>query len=68
MSLETLKEQLGLLAPAVRRQLLAYLVVLEDTEDQDYRRRLAQKIDDSSPERCLSIEEVERRLRADAAG
>lgn len=68
MSLETLKDQLRALAPATRRQLMAYLVVLEDNEDPDYRRRLARKIDDDSPDRWLPIEEVERRLRTDAAG
>ena len=41
---------------------MAFMVVLEDEGDQNYATKLAQRIDDRSPERWLTAEQCERKL------
>ena len=62
MSFDTLKKKVESLADGERRKLLAFMVTLEDRGRQDYREELARRIDDHSPERWRTIEEVEREL------
>lgn len=62
MSIEAIKNELRALPPEERRKLVAFMVVLEDEGRVDYAAKLAQKIDDHSPERWLSLEQCEREL------
>jgi len=67
MSFETIKEQVDLLQDAERRRLLAYLVSIEDAKMTGYAERLGKKIDDNTPERWLTIEELDKKLGLNAA-
>jgi hypothetical protein len=62
MSIEMLKSEVQSLSAAERRKLMAFMVVLEDQGRADYATKLAQKIDDKSPDRWLSAEQCEQQL------
>jgi len=62
MSIEALKRELRSLPTEERRKLMAFMVVLEDEANADYATRLAQRIDDRSPDRWLTPEQCERQL------
>jgi hypothetical protein len=62
MSFEVLQSEVRALPVAARRKLMAFMVTLQDESREGYATRLAQKIDDRSPERWLSAEDCERKL------
>jgi hypothetical protein len=62
MSFDVLMKEVGALDDAERRKLLAYMVTLEDHQNAEYREKLARKIDDATPGRWLSPEQLEREL------
>ena len=63
MSLADLKHEMEQLTPAERRHLTAHLVALERRADPKFRAELTRKIDDKTPERWLTVEEAEARLK-----
>ena len=62
MSFELLQSEVRSLPTDARRKLMAFMVALQDESREGYAARLAQKIDDRSPEHWLSAEECERKL------
>ena len=62
MSFDALKTEVQSLPAEERRKLLAFMVVLEDGDRADYRDKLARKIDDNSPDRWLTADQVEQKL------
>ncbi len=56
-----LKQELSALHANEQRQLTAFLVSLQDTRDDDYRKKLAGKIDRPASE-FATLEDVDRRL------
>ena len=62
MSIETIKSELRALPAEDRRKIMAFMVVLEDQARGDYADKLAQRIDDRSPDRWLTPEQCEREL------
>jgi hypothetical protein len=62
MSIDAIKAELQSLPSDERRKLMAFMVVLEDQIRTGYSTKLAQKIDDKSPDRWLTPEECERKL------
>jgi hypothetical protein len=62
MSIDMLKREVRALPSEERRKLMAYMVVVEDEGHADYGAKLAERIDDHSPNRWLSPEECEREL------
>jgi len=62
MSIEALKSELRAVSPTERRTLMAFMVVLEDEAQSDYAAKLAQRINDHSPERWLTAEQCEGEL------
>jgi signal recognition particle GTPase len=62
MSFEALQSEVRALPVAARRKLMAFMVALQDEGREGYAAKLAQKIDDQSPERWLSVEDCERKL------
>ena len=62
MSIDAIKSELRALPAEERRKLIAYMVALEDERRSGYAAKLAQRIDDTSPERWLTLEECEREL------
>ena len=62
MSFETLKAEVQALPADARQKLLAYLVTLQDAGQAGYAAKLAGKIDDSSHDRWLTVEQCEQKL------
>jgi len=62
MSIEAIQSELRALPAEERRKLMAFMVVLEDEGRADYAAKLAQRIDDQSPDRWLTPEQCEREL------
>ena len=65
MSIEAIKSELRALPAEERRKLMAFMVALEDEARTGYPAKLAQRIDDSSPDRWLTPEQCERELGLD---
>ena len=61
MSIEVLKKELSALDVSSQRQLTAFLVSLQDSRDDAYHRKLAEKIDQPASE-FATLEELDRRL------
>lgn len=62
MSIEVLKQELAGLPLADRSQIMAFLLALQDSQDDTYRSTLARKIDDQNAARWISLDEFDRRL------
>ena len=62
MSFNALKDQAAQLPASERRQLVAYLVSLEDAQDATYREKLSRKIDDRTEGNWLTIEQMDQKL------
>lgn len=62
MSIQEIKSELESLSVEERRRLAAFLVSLRHRDLADYRARMAEKIDDRSPEKWVTLEELDRRL------
>jgi hypothetical protein len=62
MSFDTLKLEVESLPAAARRKLMAFMVALEDQGRAGYAAKLAQKIDDQSSDRWLTLAECEQKL------
>jgi len=62
MSIDAIKQELASLDQAGRKEIVAYLVALDDEVNAEYRTALAQKIDDKTPGRWMTLEELDRRL------
>jgi hypothetical protein len=61
MTLESLKDEVAQLSPADQRHLAAYLVALQRSKDQEFKRKLAQKIDDKNPGHWVDLDELEKK-------
>jgi hypothetical protein len=68
MSFETLKDQVDALTDSERRRLMAYLVAVEDAKVQDHAARMAEKIDDNTPGRWFTLEDIEKRYKSTEPG
>ncbi|PAW73739.1 MAG: hypothetical protein B9S33_22335 [Pedosphaera sp. Tous-C6FEB] len=65
MSIEVLQSEVSALAPEERRRLMAFMVAMEDNGRADYAASLAQRIDNTSPDRWRTPEQCERELGLD---
>jgi hypothetical protein len=61
VSIEVLKQELSALDASAQRQLTAFLVSLQDTRDDAYRKKLEEKIDRPASE-FATLEDLDRRL------
>ncbi len=62
MSIAELKAEVDRLSVEERIQLRTYLALKDQVSESDFLRGLAEKINDRSPERWLTIEEFEKRV------
>ena len=62
MEVGVLKSELEALASKDRRQVIAFLLALEERDNQVYRQELARRIDDKDPTHWISLDELDRRL------
>ncbi len=64
MSIEILKQELAGLGTVERNQMVAFLLSLQDTQNDAYREKLGRGIDDKDPAHWVTLDELDRRLRA----
>jgi hypothetical protein len=62
MEVGVLKSELEALESKDRRQMIAFLLALEERENQAYRQELARRIDDKDPAHWITLVELDRRL------
>jgi hypothetical protein len=62
MSFDALLKEVKSLNDVDRRRLLAFMVAMEDRSRTGYAEKLAEKLDDPSPKRWLTLEDCEREL------
>jgi hypothetical protein len=62
MSIEAIKQELAELDADGRRQIIAFLVSINQRENPEYRTKMARKIDDNDPSHWLTLEEFEQKL------
>jgi hypothetical protein len=61
MSVESLQQELAALPAHERRRVQAFLVALQDSNDNAYRKKLSEKIDQPAG-KFATLEELDRRL------
>lgn len=64
MSVEQIKRELTELSTAQQDEVTAFLFHLRHREDPDYRRAVADRLDDRNPQHWLTPDEFERQLDA----
>jgi hypothetical protein len=62
MSIQEIHAEVQALPADERRRLAAFLVALRHKDLTDYRARMVAKIDDASPEKWITLEEMDARL------
>lgn len=62
MSIQEIRSEVQALSVDERRRLAAFLVSLRHKDLADYRARMAQRIDDHSPDNWVTLEEMDQRL------
>jgi hypothetical protein len=62
MEVGVLKSELEALESRDRRQMIAFLLALEERDNQAYRQELARRIDDTDPTHWITLDELDRRL------
>ena len=61
MSLAQLKDQAVHLGLGEQRELIAFLISRQTEQDEDFKRTLAQKIDDSDPAHWVELDDLQKR-------
>ena len=61
MSLAQLKDQATHLDPGEQRELIAFLIARQTEQDEDFKRTLAQKIDDTDPSHWVELDDLQKR-------
>jgi hypothetical protein len=61
MSLAQLKDQASHLQTVEQRELIAFLISLQTEKDEDFKRALARKIDDTEPSHWVNLDELQKR-------
>ena len=64
VSIQEIKSEVEALPADDRRQLAAFLVSLRHRDLAGYRARMTGKIDDPSPEKWVTLEELDQRLES----
>jgi hypothetical protein len=62
MSVEELKHELANLDAGDRRNIMAYLISIEDQNDPEYLEKMACKIEDKNPAHWITLEELEKKF------
>ena len=61
MSLTQMKDEAAHLPFKEQRELIAFLVALQTEKDQEFKEKLATKIDDRDPARWMDLEDARKR-------
>ena len=62
MDVGVLKSELQALESKDRRRMIAFLLALEERDNQVYRQELARRIDDQDATHWITLDELDRRL------
>lgn len=65
MTLLHLQQEAAALTPVEQRKFVAFLVSLQTEKDEEFRSRLATKIDDNDPAHWMDLEDLKARLDAE---
>ena len=65
MEVAALKSELEALESKDRRRMIAFLLALEEKNNQAYRQELARRIDDKNPDHWATMDDLDRRLGLD---
>jgi hypothetical protein len=70
MSIEQIVKEAASLPDQERKQLIGQLIALgrSKEEDAEFRRQMAERIDDHDPSHWMTYDDLKRRLSATAAG
>jgi len=70
MSIEEIVNEAASMPEAERKELIGRLLAIgrSKREEQEFKRRMAELIDDHDPSHWITYDELKRRLPADAAG
>ena len=60
MSLDQLKDQVAHLMPKEQRELIAFLISLQTERDDEFKKRLALKIDDSDSAHWVELDDLRK--------
>lgn len=61
MSFAQLKDEVAQLPSKEQRELIAFLVALQTAQDEEFRKKLAAKIDDRDPANWVDLEDARKR-------
>jgi hypothetical protein len=61
MSLTQIKDQAAHLQLSEQRELIAFLISRQTEQDEDFKRTLAQKIDDPDPSHWVDLDDLRKR-------
>jgi hypothetical protein len=61
MSLAQLKDEAAHLQPSEQRELIAFLVARQTEQDEDFKRTLAEKIDNTDQSNWVEFDELQKR-------
>ena len=61
MSLAQLKDQATHLEIGEQRELIAFLIARQTEQDEDFKRTLAEKIDDKEPSHWVDLDDLQKR-------
>jgi hypothetical protein len=61
MSLAQLKDEAARLHAEEQRELIAFLIARQTAQDDDFKRTLAEKIDDKDPSHWVDLDELQKR-------
>lgn len=61
MSLTQLKDEAAHLPSKEQRELIAFLIALQTNKDQEFKEKLAAKIDDRDPASWMDLKDVQKR-------
>jgi hypothetical protein len=64
VSIQEIRSEVEALPADDRRQLAAFLVSLRHKDLAGYRARMTEKVDDSTPEKWVTLEELDQRLES----
>jgi hypothetical protein len=61
MSLTQLKDKAARLPSQEQRELIAFLVALQTARDEEFKKKLAAKVDDGDPANWVDLKDVQKR-------
>ena len=62
MSLKQIKNEAAVLPFAEQRELIAFLISIQTDKDESFKKKLADKIDDTNPSNWVELDDLKKRF------